>query len=229
VKGSVVDDKLARIRALLAKAESTPFPNEADAFNAKAAELMARYGIEEALLHAAGGRKDTVSQRRIAVGNPYSVQKSLLLTVVSEALMCHCLALKENKSYTDCILFGFPSDLDMVGVLYTSLLRQMSWGMMLERGSGRYVVAHRKGWCHGFIAAVRTRLADANTQVTKEHGSSAALAVRDRSALAMQAARNFAPNASEHTIETDTNAGYVKGYEAGQRADVGPRKTSIES
>ena len=45
------DDKLARIRKLLAQAEDPAATTaEAEAFNAKAAELMARHGVDATLL-----------------------------------------------------------------------------------------------------------------------------------------------------------------------------------
>jgi hypothetical protein len=40
------------VRALLAKAESTTYPEEADALTAKAQELMARHSIDRAMLDA---------------------------------------------------------------------------------------------------------------------------------------------------------------------------------
>ena len=43
---------LGRIRALLAKAESTEFPEEAELLTAKAQQLMAQHSIDEALLSA---------------------------------------------------------------------------------------------------------------------------------------------------------------------------------
>jgi Protein of unknown function (DUF2786) len=43
---------LGRVRALLAKAESTEFPEEADAFTEKAQELMTRYSIDVAMVAA---------------------------------------------------------------------------------------------------------------------------------------------------------------------------------
>ena len=43
------DKMLAKVQALLAKAESTPYPEEAAAFVAKAQELMTRYAIDEVL------------------------------------------------------------------------------------------------------------------------------------------------------------------------------------
>jgi hypothetical protein len=50
-----VDERiLARVRALLAKAESTNYPAEAETFTAGAHALMARHSIDHALLAAAG-------------------------------------------------------------------------------------------------------------------------------------------------------------------------------
>src|SRR4051794_37528109 len=61
---------LDRVRALLAKAESTDFPAEAEAFSAKAQELIARHSIEEAL--TARDRAEVVPfARRIGVDHPY--------------------------------------------------------------------------------------------------------------------------------------------------------------
>ncbi len=77
---------LAKVRALLAKAESTSFEHEADALTAKAQELMARYAIDEAVANAVGGgRKETPSLRRVPVDDPYANPKSSLLAVVSSA------------------------------------------------------------------------------------------------------------------------------------------------
>ena len=54
--GSVDDRRLATIRGLLAKAEATEFPEEAEAFFNKASELIARYAISEALIWASTSR-----------------------------------------------------------------------------------------------------------------------------------------------------------------------------
>lgn len=49
---------LARVRSLLAKAESTDFDDEADALSAEAQELMSRYALDRALLdHGHGVRQ----------------------------------------------------------------------------------------------------------------------------------------------------------------------------
>ena len=53
------DKMMARIRALLAKAEGTEYAAEAEALTAKAQDLMTRHAIDEALLHAHDERPST--------------------------------------------------------------------------------------------------------------------------------------------------------------------------
>ncbi len=62
---SVADDKiLLKVRALLAKAESTDFSEEAEAFTAGAQKLMARHSIDYALLaHQTGQHQAPVGPR----------------------------------------------------------------------------------------------------------------------------------------------------------------------
>ena len=62
---------LERVRKLLAKAEAAGVTGpEGEALTAKAAELMARYGIDRALLAAARPETDQPANRVITVPNP---------------------------------------------------------------------------------------------------------------------------------------------------------------
>jgi len=68
---SAVDDAvLAKVRALLAKAESTTFTHEADALTAKAQELIARHSIDEAMARSSAGKRVAPGARRFAVDDP---------------------------------------------------------------------------------------------------------------------------------------------------------------
>src|ERR1700721_1050685 len=63
---------LDRVRKLLAKAEAEGVtPPEAEALTAKAAELMARYGIDRARLAAARPDTDRPGSRVIDIDNPW--------------------------------------------------------------------------------------------------------------------------------------------------------------
>ena len=67
------DDKLARIRKLLAQAEDpAATAAEAEAFNAKAAELMARHGVDAALLAAADPGRGVGGDLTVELLAPYA-------------------------------------------------------------------------------------------------------------------------------------------------------------
>jgi hypothetical protein len=122
---------LSRIRALLAKAESTEFAEEAEALSARAQELMAKYSIDHALLAAESGSEQTPGGRRIAVDNPYEAPKATLLQTVAQANRCRVVWSKDVGLVT---VIGFPADLDAVELLFTSLLVQANTAMLRAGG-----------------------------------------------------------------------------------------------
>ena len=66
------DGILDKVRALLAKAESTQFEAEAEAFTAKAQELMTRHRIDRAVLNASDDLGDAPAGRRLGIDDPYA-------------------------------------------------------------------------------------------------------------------------------------------------------------
>ncbi|MFJ4678813.1 DUF2786 domain-containing protein [Kitasatospora sp. NPDC088783] len=162
---------LGRIRALLAKAESTGFPDEAEALTAKAQELMARHSIDEALLAAGGGRSaDDPAAVRIGVDNPYEGPKTMLLDAVAAANRCRVVWAKE---FGFCTVVGFDADLDAVELLYTSLLVQATAAMHRagsrkhEDGAAR-TKAFRQSFLVAYAARIRERLAEATERATAQ-------------------------------------------------------------
>jgi hypothetical protein len=129
--GTADERMLGRIRALLAKAESTEFAEEAEALSARAQELMAKYSIDHALLAAESGREQTPGGRRIAVDNPYEAPKVTLLQTVAQANRCRVVWSKDIGLVT---VIGFPADLDAVELLFTSLLVQANTAMLRAGG-----------------------------------------------------------------------------------------------
>lgn len=121
---------LRRIRALLAKAESTAFPEEAEALSAKAQHLMARHSVDEALV-AGTAQGGGPGARRIGVERPYEAPKALLLDAVAAANRCRAVWSAEFGFST---VVGWEADLEAVEVLYTSLLVQAEAAM--RRGGG---------------------------------------------------------------------------------------------
>jgi Protein of unknown function (DUF2786) len=123
---------LSRIRSLLAKAESTEFPEEAEALSARAQQLMAAYSIDHALLAAETGQPESPGGRRIAVDNPYEDAKATLLQIVAQANRCRVVWSRELGLVT---VIGFPADVDAVELLFTSLLVQADAAMLRADGA----------------------------------------------------------------------------------------------
>ena len=79
---------LDRVRKLLAKAEADGVTApEAEALTAKAAELMARYGIDRAMLAASEPETDKPGSRVIDIANPWAQVRAHLLSGVASAMV----------------------------------------------------------------------------------------------------------------------------------------------
>ena len=112
--GEVPASLLARIRALLAKAESTEFTAEAEAFTAKAQELMARHRVDRALLadeEPVERLADGVVGRRLGIDDPYATAKFHLLASIGEVNGARSIW---SKSIGMATVFGFPVEVDII-------------------------------------------------------------------------------------------------------------------
>jgi hypothetical protein len=156
-RGSPPGGVLDRVRALLAKAESTTFDAEAEAFTAKAQELMARHRIDRAVLEACGhdGGEQPIG-RRIGVDDPYADAKAVLLGNVADANGCQAVWTK-GLGFTT--VFGFPDELDAVEELFTSLLVQAT-AAMRRAGSkqDRYGRSRTTRFRRSFLVAFAVRI-----------------------------------------------------------------------
>lgn len=165
-----VDPKmLARVRALLAKAESTSFPQEADAFFAKAQELMSRYSLERAVVDAlgdgAGAAPVRTGGRRIWLDNPYLTPKSMLVNAVARANRCRAVFLQAFGFVT---VLGEETDAEIVEVLTTSLLIQAGRAM-LAAGSqtDRRGTSRTKSFRQAFLISYARRIGERLTEASE--------------------------------------------------------------
>ncbi|MFC7279642.1 DUF2786 domain-containing protein [Paractinoplanes rhizophilus] len=218
---------LDRVRALLAKAESTEFPDEADAFTAKAQELMARHRIDHALLVAATGERDQPVTRRIAVDNPYEAPKSLLLQVVAEANSCRAVW---GKRFAFTTVVGFPSDLDSTELLFTSLLVQATRAMTQAKSTtDEYGRNTTRSFRQSFLTAYASRIGERLSAATGEVGQEAAVSADSAQFLPVLAARDDAvrdvfekqfPQLTHHRSTINNRQGWASGRAAADRASL---------
>ena len=220
---------LDRVRKLLAKAEdeSCTVP-EAQALTAKAAELMAKYGIDRALLDATKRPEDNKpANRMMDIDNPWGRVKAHLICALANAMGCQGILLSTSKG-SKVHVFGFQSDLERLDVLYTSLLLQMSGGLMQTQPPAwsRSPRAWRRSWLLGWTTAAIAKVKAAENAAKKtaeadtSTGSSTALVLADRSVQVKHAVDNTY-NKLRTARVTYTGTGYRDGYAKGQRANIG--------
>ncbi|WP_141576475.1 DUF2786 domain-containing protein [Actinomadura sp. WMMA1423] len=201
---------LVRVRALLAKAESTEFPEEAEALSARAQELMARHSIDHALLAAETGDLGGPDGRRIAVDSPYDAPKAVLLTVVAEANRCRAIWHRELGFST---VLGFPADLAAVEILFTSLLVQAT-SAMVNAGPRRDARgrSRTRSFRHAFLNAYAVRIGER----LRGAADRAAADAGGKDLLPVLAARDQAVDQAVDTMFPDLakgRAGSVSNYE----------------
>jgi hypothetical protein len=225
---AAVDSRmLAKVRALLAKAESTDFEEEAAALTAKAQELMARHAIDQAMVE--DSRTGQPPQgRRIGIDDPYAAGKARLLVSVAGANRCRTVWMDD---YGFSTVFGFPGDLDIVDVLYTSLLVQATRAMTAagsvrdEAGRSR-TRSFRLSFLVSFAVRIGERLGAATARATDEaeavHGDALLPVLAQRRAEVDDAVTAAFPRLRAMNTPVSNWNGWVAGRVAADLAHLGP-------
>lgn len=221
--------KLGTVRKLLAKAEGAATPAEAEAYMAKAVELMARHGIDEALLSAARPGRDEIGPLRIAMQDTYSAGMARLLGWTASALGCRWIMHGARGGKVAAVtVFGHASDRRRVELLYTSLQLQATSRLVRVRPprAGESVAAYRRSWLRGFAAEVHRRLvcAEDAARATAAQGSagcSVALALADRRQQVESAFAASFPRLATARGAVLSGSGDAAGALAGRLADLG--------
>ena len=235
------NDLLDRVRKLLAKAEDEGCtPHEAEALTAKAAELMARYGIDRALLGSLQPGSDKPANRKFYLDNPWGAVKAHLLAGLASALRCQCILLhprslsgtRPDGTFAASVVhvFGWESDLERLDILFTSLLVQMARALAAEPvpAFGGQAKAWRRSFMLGYASAVvaRVRAAEAAAVKTAEAeqaakgGPGAAVVLASRETVIKTNVNQAYPK-TRKTRVTYSGNGYQAGYREGQKADIG--------
>lgn len=220
-----VDEKtLGRVRGLLAKAESTAFPEEAETLSAKAQELMTKYAIDRVLLETPAVDADLPGARRLWLDTPYTEAKALLIDLVARANRCRAIFVADWDFVT---VVGEDPDLDAVELLSTSLLVQATRAMIdtpSAAGDSRSR-AYRKA----FLTAYATRIGDRLTTAAATTIADAPdpttllplLATHDH--RVEKAFTTYFPTTRSRGITIRSAEGWDAGTEAADRARLGDR------
>ena len=223
-----------RIQALLTKAESTEFPDEAEALMAKAQELMVRHAIDEAMLAgAAGNGRDEVVSDVVVVEAPYATAKATLLGSVARANDCRAIMGATGTGAQRCVVVGHESDLANVRTLFTALSVHAVRAMLAAE-----VPAHDtpRRFRHAFLLAFSGRIGErllaasatarAEAQAVAGSGAGVAVVLANRSDEVDRAFREAFPNVRYTRLSSSSTAGRISGRRAADRAGLGQQRLS---
>lgn len=188
---------LDKIRALLAKAESTHHPEEARLFAEKAQELMTKYAIDEAMVAHGQGHQDYASIDQTSIwmdANEYRAPKVSLLQWIAQTNDCKIVLYRQQYVNEDktricsvkmpglkrmfrIAIIGYAGDRSFVERLYTSLLLQCEQQLIsdetmarmeLECDQSGHRIAWRNAFVNGYASAIGYRLGQARDRAKAE-------------------------------------------------------------
>ncbi|MEU4443967.1 DUF2786 domain-containing protein [Actinosynnema sp. NPDC050801] len=203
-----VDPKiLNRVRGLLAKAESTAFPDEAEALSAKAQELVTRHALERMPREA-----PTTTSRRLWLDKRYFDGKAQVVHVVAEANRCR--AVVYDLGFV--ALVGEELDLEIVELMSASLLVQATRAMVAageraRKGDEARSAAFRKSFLLSYAHRIGERLRAAN-EVTEDDRLLPVLAERKK------AVEEYFGAMFTRTVAKTTPVRSAAGWDAGRSA-----------
>jgi hypothetical protein len=222
---------LGKIRGLLAKAESTEFPDEAEALSAKAQQLMTRYAVDSAVLDAGGGRPlaDEVRTRRVHLLQPYAEAKVQLLASVAAANGVRSVWHDDLGMAT---VVGLPIDLELTELLFTSLLVQATRAMT-ETGRAGSSRTRSASFRRSFLLSYALRIGE-RLEEARESGTAEAEAASGTALVPVLAARDDAvdeavaglfPNLRSMKSRISDAQGWHAGRLAAEHADLRASRT----
>lgn len=224
---------LGRVRALLSKAESTEFPDEAEALTAKAQALMSRHSLERLVQQDATGEVEPVTTTRLWLEAPYLAPKALLVDAIATANRCRAVWSEALGCVT---LMGTRSDLAAVALLTTSLLVQATRAMLhTPRAAGGATRSFRQSFLVSFATRIGERLdgaADAAVADMAQQSTRSLLPVlRSASERVESAFAEAFPALVTKSISVSNGHGWVAGRAAADlaRLDATPQVTQARA
>jgi hypothetical protein len=232
-----------KIAKLLAKAEGSDNPHEAEAFTKAAEKLMIKWGIDEAVVRAqmTGEQSaEEITTLRIEYTDTYSDAYVSFTSAIVEGLDLRCYYQRGHQHDDQRLVYviGHESDVERAGMLLASLRLQAASAMKTWwRGSG--YSATLKGWrafkarrqfVISFGIGVGERLAGLRVETIAETGGkSTELVLVDRAArVDAWLEENVGKLETGRGMKVSL-IGHLEGREAGQRADIGNNVTDGET
>lgn len=214
--------KLARVRALLAKAESTEYDEEAEALSAKAQELISRYALDRLVDEGPAADRGDLQVRRLWLDAPYVGAKTALVAAVASANRCRS-ASAERWGFS--VVIGAPADLHAVELLVTSLLVQADAAMLRHgrrsdsRGTTR-TRSFRQSFLTAYAARIGQRLAAVTAAAARAGGDDLLPVLRSQELKVAEEFDRLVPHTVGRAASVSNGEGWAAGVAAADLAMI---------
>lgn len=172
-------EKLAKyaekVAKLLRQAEDVAGTPEEGVYQARAFEIMAKYGIAEAMVRARRHGLDTAEipgaiEEIFTISGTYSNAQMLLLAGMGRSLHCKGVYRGLRGGGIQLYLYGMPDHVERVKFLWGLLGPQAVRLAGIVRPAGEFVspgdvTIYRRSWMAGFANAIETRIAEQENKI----------------------------------------------------------------
>lgn len=215
----------AKVAKILRQAEDVAGTPEEGVFQARAFEIIAKYGLDMNMINAQKEGLDTAGSSpdaelwEVQLEGKYLSNQALLLHGIAKTLHCSTVYASGKgypKGYYRIYIFGVPVHLERVKFLWEILQPQMlrlveniqpengfrdEWKFNWETGeyelksTGGRLRAYRRAWIAGFASEITSRLLQQEQKAVESAGSGALVLYRDDKSRAEQAQEAKFPTA----------------------------------
>jgi hypothetical protein len=243
---SNIDKLRDKVAKLLRQAEDVAGTPEEAVFQAKAFELMAKYGISEAAVESAKQGLDTSDLRDaiqwiVKIEGAYAAAQMQLLHNLALALHSKTVYSQRNGSL-HMFVYGVPSHIERIQMLWSILQPQMMRLVKTVRpdfeyrqnrrrynyethefetykstGAG-YLKSYRRSWIAGFGSSVGQRLREQETAALEADTSGALVLFRGDTERAALALQKAHPRTGRDARSRVNYDGYAHGQRDGRNA-----------
>lgn len=216
-----------KVTKLLRQAEDVAGTPEEAIFQAKAFELMAKYGIDQAMVEAANGKitdqdaPDAV-RRNFPVFGKYIPQQQMLLHGIVRALHGRAVIVNwmddNGNVQSGLAVVAVPRHLDRIDALWRILRPQMLRTVkVVGRGiyTGGTLRSYRRSWIAGFASAINHRLTTEEERALNAAGSGVLVLYRSDAQRADRVFETTFPNRKRAGRKSSSYR--ADGYHAGVR------------
>lgn len=226
------DDKiLNRIRALLAKAESTT-PEEAELLTAKAAELMMRHAISQSQVAADHTAAEGFEEIRFEFHGIYMRPFRRLIMWVANELGAFPLYWSRSKSQT-VVVYAWESTAEHVEAILRSvelqaaMAREAWWRDVRGMYAPHERTTARSSYIEGYANGVVQQIHKGKEQIGREGTGGELVLVERQDRLVAQVKARVGPVRSGRASRTYDSTAYASGADDGRKANIGRNELGV--